>query len=100
MKRTPLYQKHVALGAKIVPFAGYEMPVSYTGINDEHNTVRTAVGIFDVSHMGEFMVEGPGALDLLQYVTSNDVASLFPGRVQYSCMPNEEGGIVDDLLVY
>jgi aminomethyltransferase len=100
MKRTPLYNKHVQLGAKIVPFAGYEMPVSYSGIVDEHQAVRKAAGVFDVSHMGEFMVEGEKAADLIQYVTSNDVNQLFPGRVQYSCMPNNDGGIVDDLLVY
>lgn len=100
MQKTALYQKHVDLGAKIVPFAGFEMPVSYTGIVDEHLNVRQNAGVFDVSHMGEFLVEGPKAFDLIQYITSNDVSQLFPGRVQYSCMPNEEGGIVDDLLVY
>ncbi|MCX6352332.1 MAG: glycine cleavage system aminomethyltransferase GcvT [Bacteroidetes bacterium] len=100
MKRTSLYQQHLNLGAKMVPFAGYEMPVSYTGIVDEHNAVRNSVGVFDVSHMGEFIIEGKDALALIQYVTSNDASKLFPGRVQYSCMPNENGGIVDDLLVY
>lgn len=100
MKKTALYQKHIDLGAKMVPFAGYEMPVLYSGIVDEHNTVRNSVGVFDVSHMGEFELEGKGALDLIQYVTSNDASKLFPGRVQYSCLPNENGGIVDDLLVY
>jgi aminomethyltransferase len=100
MQRTSLYEKHIALGAKMVPFAGFEMPVSYSGIVDEHQNVRENVGVFDVSHMGEFEVEGPRALELLQYITSNDVSQLFPGRVQYSCMPNEKGGIVDDLLVY
>lgn len=100
MKRTALYDKHVALNARIVPFAGYEMPVQYTGVNDEHRTVREAVGMFDVSHMGEFILRGPGALDLIQRVSSNDASKLFDGRVQYSCMPNTDGGIVDDLLVY
>lgn len=99
-KRTPLYNKHVEAGAKIVPFAGYDMPVSYTGINAEHEAVRTAVGMFDVSHMGEFIVKGPGALDLIQRVTSNDASKLFDGKVQYSCLPNSNGGIIDDLLVY
>ena len=100
MKQTALYNKHISLGAKMVPFAGYDMPVSYTGIVDEHLTVRNNLGAFDVSHMGEFIVEGPKAFDLIQYVTSNDVAQLYPGRVQYSCLPNENGGIIDDLLVY
>jgi aminomethyltransferase len=99
-KRTPLYNKHVEAGAKIVPFAGYDMPVSYTGINAEHEAVRTAVGMFDVSHMGEFIVKGPGALELIQRVTSNDASKLFDGKVQYSCLPNSNGGIIDDLLVY
>lgn len=100
MKKTALYKKHVELGAKMVPFAGYEMPVQYTGVKDEHQTVRQAVGVFDVSHMGEFKVKGKNALALLQKVTSNDVSKLFPGKVQYSCLPNGNGGIVDDLLVY
>mgnify|MGYP001627305276 CR=1 FL=1 len=100
MNKTALYDKHIALGAKMVPFAGFDMPVSYTGIVDEHINVRQNVGVFDVSHMGEFEVSGPRASELIQYITSNDVAQLFPGRVQYSCMPNENGGIVDDLLVY
>lgn len=98
--RTPLYAKHVALGAKMVAFAGYEMPVQYTGVTDEHLCVRERSGMFDVSHMGEFVVKGPQALDLLQYVTSNDVGKLSDGKVQYSCLPNGDGGIVDDLLVY
>jgi aminomethyltransferase len=97
---TALTEKHVALGAKMVPFAGYNMPVSYAGLNEEHLTVRNAVGVFDVSHMGEFLVEGPDALDLLQRATSNDVSKLFDGKIQYSCLPNHNGGIVDDLLVY
>src|ERR1017187_2781265 len=100
MEKTALYDKHIALGAKMVPFAGFDMPVSYSGIVDEHLNVRNNIGVFDVSHMGEFEVEGPNAEALLQYVTSNDVASLYPGRIQYSCLPNEYGGIVDDLLVY
>lgn len=100
MKTTALTQKHIDLGAKMVPFAGFNMPVYYSGIKDEHNTVRNAVGIFDVSHMGEFTVNGPKAFELIQYITSNNVANLFPGKVQYSCFPNDKGGIVDDLLVY
>jgi aminomethyltransferase len=100
MKKTALYDKHASLGAKIVPFAGYEMPVSYAGIIDEHNSVRNAVGVFDVSHMGEFIVKGTQALDLIQKVTSNDASKLEIGEVQYSCLPNDKGGIVDDLLVY
>jgi aminomethyltransferase len=100
MKSTALTQVHAALGAKMVEFAGYNMPVSYTGINEEHGVVRNAVGVFDVSHMGEFILSGPGALDLIQYVTSNDASKLTPGKAQYSCLPNGKGGIVDDLLVY
>ncbi|BDS13948.1 glycine cleavage system aminomethyltransferase GcvT [Aureispira anguillae] len=100
MKKTALYDKHLSLGAKIVPFAGYEMPVSYSGIIDEHQTVREHVGIFDVSHMGEFIIKGEGALDLIQRVTSNDASKLTDGDAQYSCLPNGKGGIVDDLLVY
>lgn len=100
IKRTPLFDKHVAIGAKMVPFAGFEMPVQYTGVTDEHHGVRQRCGVFDVSHMGEFFVTGDGALELLQYVTSNDVSKLTDGKVQYSCFPNGKGGIVDDLLVY
>lgn len=100
MKSTALTQKHIALGAKMVPFAGYNMPVSYAGINIEHECVRNKVGVFDVSHMGEFILKGEHALDLIQRVTSNDAALLSDGKVQYSCFPNESGGIVDDLLVY
>lgn len=100
MKRTPLYQKHIDLGAKMVPFAGYDMPVSYSGIKQEHFAVRERVGMFDVSHMGEFLVKGPKAQALINYVTSNDVTKLVPGKAQYSCFPNNEGGIVDDLIVY
>ena len=100
MKNTAITNKHIALGAKMVPFAGYNMPVSYSGLNDEHLTVRNSVGIFDVSHMGEFMLKGEKALDLIQLVTSNDASKLSDKKVQYTCMPNEKGGIVDDLLVY
>lgn len=97
---TPFYEKHIALGAKMAPFAGYNMPISYSGINDEHATVRKNAGVFDVSHMGEFILKGPDALDLIQRVTSNDASKLTDGKAQYSCLPNKEGGIVDDLLVY
>ena len=100
MKNTALTQTHIALGAKMVPFAGYNMPVSYSGLNDEHATVRNAVGVFDVSHMGEFILKGDNALKLIQKVTSNDASILTDGKAQYSCLPNEKGGIVDDLLVY
>lgn len=100
MKNTALSQKHIALGAKMVPFAGYNMPVSYSGLNDEHATVRNSVGVFDVSHMGEFILKGDGALDLIQRVTSNDASVLTDGKAQYSCLPNSDGGIVDDLIVY
>jgi aminomethyltransferase len=100
MKNTPFYDKHVALGAKMAPFAGYNMPISYSGINDEHAAVRKNAGVFDVSHMGEFMLKGENALDLIQRVTSNDASKLTNGKAQYSCLPNNEGGIVDDLLVY
>lgn len=100
MKNTPFTEKHIALGAKMADFAGFNMPISYTGINDEHAAVRNNAGVFDVSHMGEFMVKGPAALDLIQRITSNDASKLTAGKAQYSCMPNNEGGIVDDLLVY
>ena len=100
LQNTALSAKHISLGAKMVPFAGYNMPVSYTGLNEEHAIVRTGFGVFDVSHMGEFILKGDRALDLIQYVTSNDAAQLYDGRVQYSCLPNGAGGIVDDLLVY
>lgn len=100
MKNTALTHVHEALGAKIVPFAGYNMPVQYEGVNVEHETVRTGVGVFDVSHMGEFLITGPRATDLLQKVCSNDVSKLYDGKAQYSCMPNEQGGIVDDLIIY
>lgn len=100
MKNTAFTKFHEALGAKMVPFAGYNMPVQYEGINVEHETVRKGIGVFDVSHMGEFWVKGPKALDFIQWVTSNDASKLTPGKVQYSCFPNDKGGIVDDLLVY
>ncbi|MCX6267951.1 MAG: glycine cleavage system aminomethyltransferase GcvT [Bacteroidetes bacterium] len=100
MKNTAFTKFHEAMGAKMVPFAGYNMPVQYEGVNAEHETVRKALGVFDVSHMGEFWVKGPKALDFIQWVTSNDASKLVPGKVQYSCFPNETGGIVDDLLVY
>ncbi len=100
VKNTPFTQKHITLGAKMAAFAGYNMPISYTGINDEHAAVRTNVGVFDVSHMGEFMLKGDTALDLIQRVTSNDASKLTNGKAQYSCLPNLQGGIVDDLIVY
>jgi aminomethyltransferase len=100
MKQTAFHPKHIALAAKMSPFAGYLMPISYSGINDEHQAVRTNAGVFDVSHMGEFILKGPKALNLIQRVTSNDASKLTPGKAQYSCLTNEQGGIVDDLLVY
>lgn len=100
MKTTAFTQKHIALGAKMVPFAGYNMPVEYVGINEEHRTVRNGVGVFDVSHMGEFWVKGPNALAFVQYVSSNDASVLYPGKIQYDCFPNGKGGIVDDFLAY
>jgi aminomethyltransferase len=100
MKNTPFTQKHIELGAKMAEFAGYNMPISYAGINEEHHTVRKNAGVFDVSHMGEFIFKGEHALDLIQRVTSNDASKLTAGKAQYSCLTNEEGGIVDDLLVY
>lgn len=100
MKNTPYTHYHIDMGAKMVPFAGYNMPVEYKGINEEHLCVREKVGVFDVSHMGEFWVKGPNALAFVQYTTSNDASVLVPGKVQYSCFPNGKGGIVDDLLVY
>lgn len=100
MKNTPFTQQHVALGAKMAEFAGYNMPISYSGINDEHHTVRQNAGVFDVSHMGEFVLRGPKALDLIQRVGTNDASKLTAGKAQYSCMPNDKGGIVDDLIVY
>jgi aminomethyltransferase len=100
MKSTALTKVHESLGAKMVPFAGYNMPVSYEGVNAEHEVVRTGVGVFDVSHMGEFLLKGEKAIDLIQLISSNDATKLFDGRAQYSCMPNNDGGIVDDLLIY
>ncbi len=100
MKNTALTETHIALGAKIVPFAGYKMPVQYEGVTAEHETVRSSVGVFDVSHMGEFLITGPNALDLIQKVCSNDASKLTIGKAQYSCLPNDDGGIVDDLIVY
>lgn len=100
IRKIPLNDVHEKLGAKMVPFAGFNMPVRYSSDLEEHNTVRQGVGVFDVSHMGEFTVKGPHALDLIQRVTSNDAANLADGQAQYSCLPNETGGIVDDLLVY
>jgi aminomethyltransferase len=100
MKTTPFNQFHLDAGAKMIPFAGYLMPVEYSGITEEHITVRKKAGVFDVSHMGEFWVTGHNAFDFLQYITSNDVSKLFDGKIQYSCFPNGRGGIVDDLLVY
>ena len=100
MKGTALQSTHEALGAKMVAFAGFNMPVQYEGVNAEHETVRTGVGVFDVSHMGEFLIEGPYALDLIQLVSSNDASILTVGKAQYSCLPNDKGGIVDDLIIY
>ncbi len=100
MKNTAFLKMHEALGAKIIPFAGYNMPVQYEGVIAEHEAVRKSVGVFDVSHMGEFWVKGPKALDYVQWITSNDASKLVDGKVQYSCFPNDKGGIVDDLLVY
>jgi aminomethyltransferase len=100
MKEIALTNKHISLGAKMVPFAGYNMPVQYEGINAEHATVRQGVGVFDVSHMGEFILKGENALDLIQRVSSNDASKLYDGKIQYSCLPNETDGIVDDLLIY
>ncbi len=99
-KRTALFDKHVSLGAKMVPFAGFEMPVQYSGVTEEHFAVREKVGIFDVSHMGQFFIEGEGSKELLQFVTTNNLDTLEDGKAQYSCLPNEQGGIVDDLIVY
>ncbi len=100
MKNTALTHVHEALGAKMVPFAGYNMPVQYEGVNAEHETVRNGVGVFDVSHMGEFFLKGENALALIQKITTNDASKLVPGKAQYTCMPNADGGIVDDLIIY
>src|SRR6266540_5353187 len=98
--RTPLYERHVALGARLMPFAGWEMPVQYEGVIAEHRAVRTDAGVFDVSHMGELEVEGPGARELLQAALSNDLDRIGPGQAQYTLLTNERGGIIDDLIVY
>jgi aminomethyltransferase len=100
LKRTPLYDRHVALGAKIIPFAGYEMPVQYSGIIAEHNAVRQQAGLFDLGHMGQVDVDGPQALDFLQAITPNDVSKLAPGQAHYSMLPNPQGGLIDDILIY
>ena len=100
LKRTPLYSNHVAAGARMTEFGGWEMPVQYTGLIDEHNTVRSRAGLFDVSHMGEITVRGPKALAFLQRITSNDVSKLSPGKAHYSYIPNERGGVIDDIIVY
>ncbi|HEV2831793.1 MAG TPA: glycine cleavage system aminomethyltransferase GcvT [Hanamia sp.] len=100
MKTTPFTEKHIALGAKMAEFAGYNMPISYTGINEEHAAVRNNGGVFDVSHMGEFILKGEKALDLIQRVTTNDASKINDGKAQYTCMPNEAGGIIDDLIIY
>ncbi len=100
LKRVALHETHVSLGAKIIPFAGFEMPVRYSSDIEEHNTVRNGVGVFDVSHMGEFMISGSKALELVQKVSSNDAFKLTDGKIQYACLPNDQGGIVDDMLVY
>lgn len=100
MKNTALTQTHIALGAKMVPFAGFNMPVQYEGVNVEHETVRNAVGVFDVSHMGEFILRGPNALALIQKMGTNDASVMVDGKAQYNCMPNGKGGIVDDLIIY
>lgn len=100
MKVTALQSTHEALGAKMIPFAGFMMPVQYEGVNAEHETVRNNLGVFDVSHMGEFLIEGPNALELIQSVSSNDASKLTVGKAQYSCLPNNQGGIVDDLIIY
>ena len=100
MKKLTLNDQHIAMGGKMVPFTGFDMPVQFEGVNAEHETVRNAVGVFDVSHMGEFLISGPTALDLIQKISTNDATILTVGRAQYSCMPNGKGGIVDDLIIY
>ena len=100
MKKTALTHIHIELGAKMIPFAGYNMPVQYEGVSIEHETVRNGIGVFDVSHMGEFILKGPNAVELIQKFSSNDASKLFDGKAQYSCMPNGLGGIVDDLIIY
>src|SRR5258706_7060473 len=100
LQRTPLHDRHVALGARMVPLAGWEMPVQYEGVIQEHRAVRTDAGVFDVSHMGEIEVEGPRAQELLQSLLSNDLGKLEPGKAQYTLLTNERGGIIDDLIAY
>jgi aminomethyltransferase len=100
MKKTPFFDIHTQLGAKISLFGGYQMPIQYSGVRQEHLAVRQNLGVFDVSHMGEFMVEGPHAFDLLQFICSNDISKLIPGKAQYNYLPNDQGGVVDDLIVY
>jgi aminomethyltransferase len=100
MKKTPLFERHLSAKARMAPFAGYDMPISYKGINEEHHAVRNNTGLFDVSHMGEFFVRGEQALPLLQKITTNDVSKIEIGKAQYTCFPNYEGGIVDDLIIY
>src|SRR6188472_4820467 len=100
LQRTPLFERHVALGARLVPFAGWEMPVQYDGVIPEHRAVRNDAGVFDVSHMGEIEVEGPKALELLQAMLSNDASKIAEGEAQYTLLTNEQGGIIDDLIVY
>src|SRR5690606_7938851 len=100
MKDTALTNVHISLGAKMIPFAGFNMPVQYAGITAEHGTVRKSVGVFDVSHMGEFILKGENAFELIQRISANDASKLFDGKIQYTYFPNEEGGIVDDLLIY
>ena len=100
MKKLTLNDEHIAMGGKMVPFTGFDMPVQFEGVNAEHETVRNAVGVFDVSHMGEFLLTGPTAIDLIQKISTNDASTLTIGRAQYSCMPNGKGGIVDDLIIY
>ena len=100
MKKLPLSDLHEASGAKMIDFNGYYMPVEFSGMKEEHLNVRNHAGIFDVSHMGEFMVSGPGAFELIQRLTTNDISKLFPGKAQYTCFPNGKGGIIDDLIIY
>ena len=100
MKKTPFFDIHTQLGAKISLFAGYQMPIQYSGVKEEHLAIRNKLGVFDISHMGEFWVEGPNAIDLLQFICSNDISKLIPGKAQYNYMPNEGVGVIDDLIVY
>jgi len=100
MKKTPFFEIHNQLGAKMSLFGGYQMPIHYSGVQQEHLAVRNNLGVFDISHMGEFLVEGPNAFDLLQFICSNDISKLMPGKAQYNYLPNEKDGVVDDLIVY